>query len=706
MTKKVTILYQLILLVTLCWVLPQYQYASTFTFPNSFYYSLLDTIPHTHHNYHLDDDTIRHSGFDFPEGDSLNALSVQESTRRYRTNKAIRGRNARDLLDVPYSEKVVPFKFSSTYLSYEKQVVDTALWMNHLFYPQQDRYETYTFLGNLGSPSQYDHFFSRQQHSPFLFSRNHEPFIVMSLEETQYNVRKPFTIVTHCTAGSRRQAEQVLRVIHTQNVNPNFNFGIKYDFFGTKGVYSNQETRNNAIALFASYFKGNVSAKAAFVNHTFKNQENGGVSNDYFIEDTIVESRLVPFWLLKAQSIVRVKSMSGTFGYTLLNIKQQRKDSVGQMQDFFIPLITTRLIITRNRFSRTFEDDKPIIDYYGNIYINPLKTRDTVALFSTEAIAMLEIMQFAKIPGLPGLRGWLGYEMADYYYFKPEGFIYPRQNQGYNNSHFGVGAYSQSPFLSYQGAFRLYLSGYRAGDKIIQGKAKISPWKNDEMPQVKGDILISEVKPDIFLNEYFSNHVRWSNSFNKEKKFQIRGAIGFERWEAEAGYNLIHISDYLFFNYQSLPEQYPNVTITSVYAQKNIRFGGLNIFNRVVWQVNTNTQVLNLPQLITFSSLHYEQIIVPNALTGQIGFNIYYRSRFYADAYNPVIGQFYNQNEKVLGGYPTADLFANFKWKSVLIFLKYEHANQGFPDNQYFSALHYPINPRIFKIGVSWIFFD
>lgn len=60
-----------------------------------------------------------------------------------------------------------------------------------------------------------------------------------------------------------------------------------------------------------------------------------------------------------------------------------------------------------------------------------------------------------------------------------------------------------------------------------------------------------------------------------------------------------------------------------------------------------------------------------------------------------------------VGNYPYVDLFVMAKWKRMRIFLKYQHLNKGlFGEGAYFSAANYPLNPGMFKIGLSWGFYD
>ena len=597
------------------------------------------------------------------------------------------------------------WRFNPIYLSNDTSSIDTLFRFRHLVYPQQKHFETYTYTGNLGGAVQYDHFFTRNDTYGFLFSRYFDLYADNASENTHYNVRSPLTRIFYSSGGPSSKVEQVVHAVQTQNIGKHFNFGVSYDFYGTKGRYERQDTRDNILSLFASYYKGNLSAQVAFINKVYKQEDNGGVVDPSLVRDTIVE--LLPFRLSSASSVIRNMSASANVGYTLLNVNKRIKKEDGSTKDNYIPLISTRLLLNYNKYSRLFTDTKPSTDYYNHFYISNSITRDSVASQALEAKLMLEISQFAKIPGMPGLRGWIGYDWFDYHLFNPNNYLFLHSTPHESSAHIGLAAFSDSPFLGYRGAIRMFFSGYRADDKVVDGEVWISPWKDKSMPRLKGTLKISEVTPDIFLTSYLSNHIKWDNHLKKEKRFMLKGALEAKRWEAELGYNLVHIKDFIFFDESSMLRQADNVTITSFYAQKNFNlFNGLNIFNRATFQANTNHESLSLPSLILFSSIYYERVLVRKALTAQLGFNVYYRSKFYADAYNPVVAQFHNQREEKLGGYPFADLFLNFKWKRALIYLKVEHVNQGFPDNNYFATYLHPYNPTVFKYGILWTFYD
>jgi hypothetical protein len=52
-------------------------------------------------------------------------------------------------------------------------------------------------------------------------------------------------------------------------------------------------------------------------------------------------------------------------------------------------------------------------------------------------------------------------------------------------------------------------------------------------------------------------------------------------------------------------------------------------------------------------------------------------------------------------------VFLTAKWTRMRIFIKYQHINCGlFGNNQYFAVAGYPLNPGMFKFGLSWAFYD
>ena len=82
-------------------------------------------------------------------------------------------------------------------------------------------------------------------------------------------------------------------------------------------------------------------------------------------------------------------------------------------------------------------------------------------------------------------------------------------------------------------------------------------------------------------------------------------------------------------------------------------------------------------------------------------------TKWYAPAYNPVLGVFHRQDEEQYGNCPYIDVFLNIQWKRACIFIKVENIGMGWPNDRadYFSAHHYINTQRAIKMGIFWPFY-
>ena len=90
----------------------------------------------------------------------------------------------------------------------------------------------------------------------------------------------------------------------------------------------------------------------------------------------------------------------------------------------------------------------------------------------------------------------------------------------------------------------------------------------------------------------------------------------------------------------------------------------------------------------------------------QLGVEIYYNSKFYANSYEPSTTQFYLQNDQLIGGYPQINLYVNAKLKRTSAFAQLYHANSMFNMGEFFSSPGYPVDQMAFRFGFFWTFYD
>jgi hypothetical protein len=210
----------------------------------------------------------------------------------------------------------------------------------------------------------------------------------------------------------------------------------------------------------------------------------------------------------------------------------------------------------------------------------------------------------------------------------------------------------------------------------------------------------------------------WSNNFNNEKTNSL-SANAITPW-INASLQLSSIQDHLYFNDVSSsaeklaqtqivsPLQYAGtIKYLSLKMNKEFQFGKFALDNTVLYQkVDQNQLVLNVPEVVTRNSIYFTDFFFKKALYLQTGIVFNYFTNYYANDYNPVIGEFFVQRDKQIGNFPNLDFFVNAKIQRTRIFFKVEHFNSSLTGNTFYSAPNNPYRDMTIRFGLTWNFFE
>ena len=75
------------------------------------------------------------------------------------------------------------------------------------------------------------------------------------------------------------------------------------------------------------------------------------------------------------------------------------------------------------------------------------------------------------------------------------------------------------------------------------------------------------------------------------------------------------------------------------------------------------------------------------------------------NGYDPVLSEFYVQNQQEMEGFPRIDFFFNGKIRQARIFFKLEQVHTLLTGNDNFSAPLYPYRDFGVRFGLLWNFF-
>lgn len=234
-------------------------------------------------------------------------------------------------------------------------------------------------------------------------------------------------------------------------------------------------------------------------------------------------------------------------------------------------------------------------------------------------------------------------------------------------------------------------------------------WKDTVNFYARG--YVSNTLPSFYMRHYHSNHYNWDNdNMDKEFRTRVEGELNISHWGTNLRAGVENIKNYTYFNQSALPEQNGgNIQVLSAMLKQDFRLGIFHLDNEVTWQKTSNETVLPLPQLSFYHNFYILAKLAKKVLTVQLGADVRYFTKYNAPAYAPGVQQFHLQPTDDLveiGGYPIVNVYANLHLKRTRIFAMMYHVNAGMGSANSFLVPHYPINPRLFKIGVSWNFYD
>jgi hypothetical protein len=646
------------------------------------------------------------------------------------------------LLNAQIDTTVVVFswKLDEFYAKRLRETVDTSLENFQIQNPVFRQYTGVATLGNFGLPAQSIVYNERPQYQEFIIINNFLPFMKLPDNTRYFNTRKPFTRITYLNGGSSQVKEEMLDAFHTQNLTKNLNVGLHYTTFNSLGDYRFQKVKNNSFRFFSNMAGKVYSYHLSFNLNKIISDENGGVLNDSMITDTTYNlTKDIPtlFGGVETSSDHDPEVSSEIRNLSLLAVQEvafrgnrQNPDSGSDSRKLRIFYPKLVYIFSLNRNVRLFTDKDPSVGYENGLYpaMNVSNTLTSDSLLYWRLLNALRI----QFQGRRNNHYFIDYsyemmsyamsvtsdnaesDSADHTWFITEEFKLPGLNY---NSRLSSSYLSSGFSKVFAGLIELnlygryYLNGYRAGDLLLGGDLKFNfgDAKEPITVMVRGTNELRS--PDFLYTHYASNNFIWTRSFDKTalNHLSMNLTVSSKKFEIQGDYYLLRSLIYL--NKEAFPEQYQSpLSLFLVSAAKRFDFWKVSSISRLAFQKSENENVLDLPGIALYNSTYLTHLINFKATGGKlltmIGFDLFYNTKYYADAYMPALASFHRQNEKQLGNYPYFDVFLNLQLKRFRFYLKMEHVNAGWTDKNYFSVLHYPRNDRHLKVGLSWTFYD
>lgn len=591
--------------------------------------------------------------------------------------------------------KIISHKSDTTY-------ADTTLSIKKDYkfnYLRKDNFELMAF-SNVGQT--YNTLSSNFQNTntlPVLGARARH-FNYMEVEDINYyEVPTPFTELFYKTAF---QQGQVLDAFFTTNMSKQFNFSIAYKGMRSLGKYQRVLTSTGNFRFTSNYQtkNGRYQARAHIVMQDLLNQESGGLTDEDVInfqsgDEEFKDRGVFDPILLNAESILEGRRFYLDHQYNIIksNDSLQHNLSIGNVisfedkyyqftqtarSDFFgEAFLNSNLddkVTLENFYNRMFLNyDNPII---GNINFNIDYTNFNYGYNS------LVILNGETIPNrLKGSIITLGGS-----YQKQIGAFQLNGELGINISG------------DFDGNFLTGQAGYQLTDDINL-KAKINT--NSRQPNYNHLLYQSD-----YINYNWNNSKNFENIQTQQLAFRIES-----QKLANIELDYTNINNYTYFaknEVQAIKPFQSDETINyfRIKLNREIVYGKFALDNTVMYQNVLNGEgILNVPQIITRNTLYFHDHLFKKAMYLETGITFNYFTEYNMNGYDPLLAEFYTQNNTKLGGFPRLDFFVNAKIRQTRIYLKAEHFNSHFTGYEYFSAPNTPYRDFTVRFGLVWNFF-
>ncbi|MDR0712278.1 MAG: putative porin [Prevotellaceae bacterium] len=624
---------------------------------------------------------------------------VKKRERRLELTKMVDADDAQ--IDTTRKSRILRYTINHATNEVRRIEVDTDLFYFRTDYPFFRDDVGAIFLGTLGSPTMPYSYVKRGGKSEFLFMQPYETYFFSPSNISFYNTTTPYTMLYYDWAGSKSQMEDQLRVLHAQNITHDLTFELMYNGMGTKGIYSRQRIDNRSFNLSASYLGKYYKANLGYIFNEVEAQESGGVTDDRMITDTVVDPQFHLVNLVTGKNHLRNHTFFLTHSLDIPMI-YIGNDSV--INNILIGRIGHSL--EYSTFSKIYSDNNEE-EFYANHYMGAA-TRDSLGLRNFEnrffvQLRPLRAYIFESLSagiGNKSLQSFMFYRPMYFTGTSSENFrtlyAYASMSAWYKK-YFKWNAYAQTN-----------IAGYQRGAFDLKGDMTLSIYPIKEGLHLTLGALLAGREQDVFISRYFTNHYSWSNDFDQNTELRVEAKLRVPSIRCEVGVSQSIQNNFIYFGSDAIPYQYSDaLSVSALTLTQDLDFKGINIRHRALMQLSSNEDIVSVPLFAVSATYYYERDLVKNVLRMQLGVDWQYSTRFNGYEYNPSVGMFHTSSVQQ-GGYLWLDAFVAFRWKRATPFIKWEHATQGLIEGNtnYFAAVHYPRNERVFKFGLSWKFFD
>jgi hypothetical protein len=592
------------------------------------------------------------------------------------------------------------------------------------FYQRYPIPPTYIDLGNLGNAARDLVFHPLMKPGWDPGWHAYDPY-VFTVEETRfYHTTKPYSELGYLI-GSR--AEQMINLIHTQNINKNWNAMFQYRLINSPGSFNGQNTNHNNYRFSSWYASKNKRYQAflALLGSKLQSSENGGLRDLHDLDSNVYSNRFTIPTRLGAQQTLTAASnpfgvqiSTGTFYTTANYLLRQQYDLIGKKDSIvtdstviplFYPRFRAEHTLSYQTFHYRFRDYNPDTTYYIR-NLDFIATPDTVRLSDT----WHDLSNDLSLYSFPDAKNPQQFLKIGATFQNLHGFYDAGERTLYNISvHGEYRNKTRNKKWDVEAFGNLFLSGYNAGDYNVYISLQRQISRNLGYLQAGFENVNRTLSTAWNQESSFGFGV--PGFFNKENITHLFGTIEQPRIKLKLAADYYLVSNYPYFrDYYHADQESNPFNILQVSADKVLSVGRHWVLRaKLVLQQRAGNAPVNIPLFVTHDQFGYEGKLGYRNLSIAFGLELRYFTPYKADGYSPVIGQFFTQTGTTVSQhFPDVHAYLNFRIRSFVAYVRAENLNtletsgpNGFGFyNQNLVAPDYPYPGLRIRVGIFWSF--
>lgn len=581
----------------------------------------------------------------------------------------------------------------------------------------------YLFLSNTGAAARSVLFSPRHQpgYDPGLHGFDIYQYAVANTRF--FNTTRPYTELDYLLGA---KAEQIIKILHTQNIRPLWNASFEYRLINAPGSFKNLASNHSSMRFSSSFSTKNRRYSGYFIYFSNKSKvnENGGIRSDTFMTSSnqaFFERFNIPTWLggdevFNTNFFNSSLTTGNEYRTKTLYIRHQydlgQKDSSFAKDSSVIRIFYPRLRLQHNvqyqirSFAYTdlkSEDATIRSDYttrYGfSIVDPPLYLQDSWKELTNEVSIILfpqknNQEQFFKAgAGYQLLEGTFGVANT---YFNGTYLLGEYRNRTRNRK------------WDLNGFAKLFTTGAYAGD--YTGSLTLQTNLGQKLGVLKLGFQNTNRTPSFIFDTRSSFIINGNPSFDKENLTTLSGELFISALKLKVGVQYHLLTNFTWWNgFVSAQQDATLQNVLHLSAEKKFSLTKHWSLYADVHIQQSSSSAINVPLIYTRNRLAYEGNFYKNLFLSA-GFELRYFSNFTADTWNPFNGQWVVQSNEKLKNLPDFAAFFHFRIRSFRMFIRAENLNtidvsKGFNwlNNNYAAPL-YPTPSFQTRLGVFWTF--